>query len=185
MKILKKVIELCSRIEGQGKINYFIQNDEIEHVEFELSALRGFENILVGKKLKDIPRIVSRICGMCHASQTIASCKAIEEIYGIAPSFQSTIIRKVLMTAELIKSHIIHFFFHSLPDLLELFQEEKNYIDIHNLINFDPQLTSIVYDLIKTGTEIDNILGGRVNHLITSIPGGIVYKPSKKKSNHR
>ena len=178
---MQKVIELCSRIEGKSKINYFIQNDEIKHVEFELSALRGFENILVGKKLMDIPRIVSRICGLCHSSQTIASCKAIEEIYGIEPSFQSTVIRKVLMTAELIKSHIVHFFFQSLPDLIELFQKENKSYDINKLISFDPQLTSTVYDLIKTSTEIDNTFAGRENLLITSIPGGVVYKPSKKK----
>ena len=180
MKILQKVIELCRRIEGQGKINYFIQNDKIDHVELEFSPVRGFENILIGKKLVDIPRIVSRICGLCHASHTIASCKAIEEIYGISPSFQSIIIRKLLMTAELIKSHIIHFFFQSLPDLLELLKIKKNPIDTSNLLRFDPQLTSSIYDLIKSATEINNIFGGRIIHLITPIPGGMIYKPSKK-----
>lgn len=178
---MEKVIELCNRIEGNGKINYFLKNDEIVHVEFELPALKGFENILIGKKLMDIPRIVSRICGLCHASQTIASCKAIEEIYGVEPSYQAMIIRKVLMTAELIKSHIIHFFFQSLPDLLELLRNEKKIIDVINLIHFDPQLTSCVYDLIKAGTEICNIFGGRIIHLITATPGGMVYNPSKNK----
>ena len=180
MGILQKVIEICRRIEGQGKVNYFIQNDKIDHVEFEFSALRGFEDILIGKKLLDIPRIVSRICGLCHASQTIASCKAIEEIYGINPSFQSTVIRKILMTAELIKSHIIHFFFQCFPDLLEIFEIRNKGIDTSNLINFDPQLTSSIYDLIKVGTEINNIFGGRIIHLISITPGGISYNPSKK-----
>ncbi len=142
--------------------------------------MRGFENILIGKKLQDIPRIISRICGLCQASQTIASCKAIEEIYGIKPSFQSIIIRRILMTAELIKSHIIHFFFQCLPDLLELFQSEGKNKDIFNLIKLDPQLTSSVYDLIKAATEINNIFGGRTIHLITPTPGGIIYNPSKK-----
>jgi len=180
VKILQKVIEICRRIEGQGQINYFIQNDKIHHVEFEFSAVRGFENILIGKKLVDIPRIVSRICGLCHASQSIASCKAIEDLYGVIPNFQSIIIRKVLMTAELIKSHIIHFFFQSFPDLLELFSITTNPVDTSNLIRFDPQLTSSIYDLIKTGTEISNLFGGRIIHLITPTPGGMLYKPSKK-----
>ena len=178
---MQKVIQVCSRVEGQGKINYFIQNDKIDHVKFELSAIRGFENILIGKKLQDIPRIVSRVCGLCQASQTIASSKAIEEIFGIKPSFQSIIIRRILMTAELIKSHIIHFFFQCLPDLLELFQSEGKNKEVFNFIKLDPQLTSSVYDLIKAATEISNIFGGRIIHLITPTPGGMIYYPSKKK----
>lgn len=177
---MQKVIEVCHRVEGQGKINYFVQNDKIDHVNFVLSAVRGFENILIGKKLQDIPRIVSRICGLCQASQTIASCKAIEEIYGIKPSFQSILIRRLLMSAELIKSHIIHFFFQCLPDLLELFQNEDKNMDVFNLIKLDPQLTSSVYDLIKAATEISHIFGGRIIHLITPTPGGMIYNPSKK-----
>lgn len=180
MGIIQKVINVCSRVEGHGKVNYFIQNEHIDHVEFEISAFRGFENILVGKNLSDIPRIVSRICGLCHASQTIASCKAIERIYDIQPSSQATLLRRLLMTGELIKSHIMHFFFQSLPDLLEIFQIYKGGIDSYNLIKFDSQLSSSVFDLIKTGSELNIIFGGRIIHLITPIPGGIVYFPSKK-----
>ncbi|MFX0031831.1 MAG: nickel-dependent hydrogenase large subunit [Candidatus Hodarchaeota archaeon] len=177
---MQKVINVCSRVEGHGKVNYFIQNEKIDHVEFEISAFRGFENILVGKKLNDIPRIVSRICGLCHASQTFASCKAIEKIYEIQPSFQTTLLRRILMVAELIKSHIMHFFFQSLPDFLEIFQIYKKGIDPYQLIRFDSQLTTSVYDLIKAGSELNNIFGGRMLHLITPIPGGIIYNPSKK-----
>ncbi|MFX1497179.1 MAG: nickel-dependent hydrogenase large subunit [Promethearchaeota archaeon] len=180
MRIIQKVINVCSRVEGHGKVSYFIQNDNIDHVEFEISAFRGFENILVGKNLKDIPRIVSRICGLCHASQTIASCKAIEKIYDIQPSSQAILLRKLLMTGELIKSHIMHFFFQSLPDLLEIFQIYKSGSNSYNLVKFDPQLSSNVFDLIKTGSELNNIFGGRIIHLITPVPGGIIYYPSKK-----
>jgi len=180
VNILQKVINLCTRVEGNGKVKCFLKNDKIEYVEFEISAFRGFENILVGKKLCDIPRIVSRICGLCHISQTLASCKAIEQIFDVKPSFQSVIIRRILMTAELIKSHIMHVFFQSLPDLLEIFKIKNTSPNPYNLIKFDPQLTISVYDLIKIGTEIEKIFGGRIIHLITPIPGGIVYKPSEK-----
>ncbi|MFX1413207.1 MAG: nickel-dependent hydrogenase large subunit [Promethearchaeota archaeon] len=174
-------MNVCSRVEGHGKVNYFIQNEHIDHVEFEISAFRGFENILIGKKLSDIPKIVSRICGLCHASQTIASCKAIEKIYEIQPSSQATLLRRLLMTGELIKSHIMHFFFQTLPDLLEIFQVFKNGIDSYNLIRFDSQLSTCVFDLIKAGTELNNLFGGRIIHLITPVPGGMIYYPSKKK----
>ena len=177
---MQKVVNVCTRVEGHGKVEYFLQNEKIEHVEFDLSVFRGFENLLLGKKLNDIPRIVSRICGLCHASQTFASCKAIENIYEIEPSFQSTLLRRLLMTGELIKSHIMHFFFQCMPDLLEIFQMVKKEINSYQLIKFDPQLTTSVYDLIKLATEINNVFGGRILHLITPTPGGIIYIPSKK-----
>jgi len=177
---MQKVINICTRVEGHGKVKYFLQNERIEHVEFKISAFRGFENILLGKKLNDIPRIVSRICGLCHASQTFASCKAIEKIYEIEPSFQSTLLRKLLMTGELIKSHIMHFFFQCMPDLLEIFQIVKKDINSYQLIKFDPQLTTSIYELVKLSTELNNIFGGRIIHLITPTPGGIIYYPSKK-----
>ena len=71
VKTLLKVVEVCSRIEGHGNVNIYLNNqkDEISHVNFEINFFRGFENILIGKKLIDVPRITSRICGLCHASQ--------------------------------------------------------------------------------------------------------------------
>ena len=42
-----KVVEVCSRVEGHGNINVYLNNqkDEISHVNFEIGFFRGFENI--------------------------------------------------------------------------------------------------------------------------------------------
>jgi len=182
---LLKVVEVCSRVEGHGNMNIYLnnQNDEITHVEFEIRAFRGFENILKGKKLIDVPKIISRICGLCHASQAIVSCKAIESIYELEPSPQSIFLRRLLMTGELIKSHSIHFFFHSFPDLLKIFNIKEKSLSLYELINYDPQLTTNFHELIKIGNEIDKIFGGRSVHLISPYPGGIIYHPSRKSIN--
>ena len=180
---MQKVIDVCTRVEGHGNVKIFIQNDEISNVEFEILAFRGFENILIGKKLSDVPKIVSRICGLCHASQTIVSCKSIEEIYNIKANHQSVLIRRLLMAGELLKSHSMHYFFQSFPDLLNIFNIYTKPIDIYDLIKYNPQLTSHIYDIIKIGNDIDMIFGGRSIHTITPIPGGIIYRPSRKRKN--
>ena len=182
VKTLLKVVEVCSRIEGHGNVNIYLNNqkDEISHVNFEINFFRGFENILIGKKLIDVPRITSRICGLCHASQSIVSCKAIENIYEIEPTDQSILLRKLLMTGELIKSHSMHFFFQSFPDLLKIFNKRQKSLSLYELLKYDPQLTTDFYELIKIGNDIDKIFGGRSIHLISPIPGGIVYNPSRK-----
>ena len=179
--MMQKVIDVCTRVEGHGNVKIFIQNDEISNVEFEILAFRGFENILIGKKLSDVPKIVSRICGLCHASQTIVSCKSIEEIYNIKANQQSVLVRRLLMAGELLKSHSMHYFFQSFPDLLNIFNIYTKPIDIYELIKYNPQLTSHIYDIIKIGDYIDKIFGGRSIHAITPIPGGVIYRPSQKR----
>ncbi|MFX1379950.1 MAG: nickel-dependent hydrogenase large subunit [Promethearchaeota archaeon] len=175
-----KVIDVCKRVEGHGEIKILMQNDEISLINFEFNIYRGFENFLIRKKLLDLPKIVSRICGLCYASQAIASCKAIEDIYNIKVSEQAKSLRSILMTAELIKSHSMNFFFQTLPDLLNIFNFSQKTITANDLINYNPQLTTNIYELIKIGNEINNLFGGRSVHLISPIPGGIIYSPSKK-----
>lgn len=180
MIFIFKVVDVCTRVEGHGNVNILIQKDEIKRVEFEIGAFRGFENFLLNKKLLDMPRIVSRICGLCHASQTIASCKAIESMYGVEIPEQSVLLRRLLMTGELIKSNSMHFFFQSFPDLSLIFNIHQKPLDPYELIKFDPQLTTNLYELIKIGNDIDRIFGGKSIHLISPIPGGIIYAPSRK-----
>jgi len=177
---MDKVVEACTRVEGRGNLNIYLKNDEIYQTELNFSVFRGIENILVGKKLLDIPKIVSRICGLCSASQTIASCKAIENIYGIEPSNQSILLRRVLLSGELIQSHIMHYFFQSLPDLLKIFKINTIINEPYNLINYNPHLTTNVFNLIKIGSEINKLIGGRVLHPITPIPGGLIFNPTRK-----
>jgi coenzyme F420-reducing hydrogenase alpha subunit len=178
--MMLKIVDVCTRIEGHGNVKIILQDDNISTVDFEINTLRGFEQILIGKRLIELPRIVSRICGLCHASQSIVSCKAIEHIFNVEPDEQMILLRKLLLTGELIKSHSMHYFFQALPDLLHIFGHFKNVPNPYELTHFDPQLTSYMYELVKFGNEIDKIFGGRSVHLINTIPGGVIYTPIKK-----
>lgn len=177
---MQKVISVCRRVEGHGDVQIIMKEDEISSVEFDLGLYRGFENILVGKKLEDIPKIASKICGLCHASQSIVSCKAIENIFNIKANQQSMLVRRLMMSGELIKSHLMHFFFNSLPDLLDVFNLTEKTPDPYELINYNPSLTSKIYELMKIGNQIDKMFGGRSFNAITTIPGGVIYNPNRK-----
>ncbi|MFW9828694.1 MAG: nickel-dependent hydrogenase large subunit [Candidatus Thorarchaeota archaeon] len=175
-----KVVDVCKRVEGHGDVKILLKNDEISLVNFEFDIYRGFENFLIGKKLLDIPKIVSRICGLCYSSQAIVSCKAIEDIYDVNVPEQHVLLRRLLMTGELIKSHSMNFFFQCLPDLLKIFNFSQKVLTPYELIKFNPQLTSNLYELIRSGNEINELFGGRSVHLISPFPGGIIYSPSRK-----
>lgn len=177
---MKTTVAMCTRVEGHGDIKIFFQKNDISNINFEIPTVRGFENILLNKKLIDVPRIVSRVCGLCYASQTIASCKAIENIFEIEPSYQSIQLRRLLMIGELINSHSFHFFFQAFPDLFVLLKGYEKPLSLEELIRYDPQMTGYMFDLIKTGKELVNIFGGRYTHPITPIVGGMANAPPKK-----
>ena len=93
---MKKTINLCTRVEGHGELRYITKKKLLHGVNFEVQGIRGFENILKNKKLQDVPKLTGRICGLCHVSQTLASCKAIEDLYEITPSDQVKQVRNLM-----------------------------------------------------------------------------------------
>ncbi len=177
---MKRTIEMCTRIEGHGQVSYHILNDQIMSVRFELNAFRGFENFLINKKIEDVPKIVSRICGMCHVAQTFASYKAIEDMFNIEPSKNIVYLRQLLMIGDHIKSHIVHIFFQAFPDLLYILLNKKNYSTPNEILKFDPEISSNAFELINNSTKIVSILGGRTVHPITPAIGGFHYFPTNK-----
>ncbi len=58
-------IEPITRLEGEGKIDIFL-NDEgnVDNAYFQTVELRGFERFCQGRPVEEMPRIVTRICGV-------------------------------------------------------------------------------------------------------------------------
>lgn len=72
---MKKVtIEPITRLEGEAKIDIFL-NDEgnVDNAYFQVVELRGFERFCQGRPVEEMPRITSRICGVCPAAHHMAS----------------------------------------------------------------------------------------------------------------
>ncbi|SFR13615.1 F420-non-reducing hydrogenase large subunit [Desulfoscipio geothermicus DSM 3669] len=58
-------IDPVTRLEGHGKIEIFLdENGAVANVYFQIPELRGFEKFCEGRPVEELPRIVSRICGV-------------------------------------------------------------------------------------------------------------------------
>lgn len=58
-------IDPITRLEGHGKIEIFLDEaGGVENVYFQIPELRGFEKFCEGRPVEEMPRIVSRICGV-------------------------------------------------------------------------------------------------------------------------
>nr|MDO8111686.1 nickel-dependent hydrogenase large subunit [Candidatus Sigynarchaeota archaeon] len=174
-------VDICTRIEGHATIEYVVAKNEITAVNFKTDAFRGFEDILRGKLATDVPRIASRICGLCHASQAIASVRAVEDILGVTPPAAARAMRAVLMCGELVKSNAMHFFFQGYPDISSVFHGKT--LGLEELIRKDPAFTASMFELVKLGRDIAEVFGGREVHAISQVPGGKAFTPQPKDIN--
>ena len=74
------------------------------------TQFRGFEKILNGRDTKDAPYITQRICGVCPVSHATAASLALEHAAGITVPDNARILRNLVLGANFIQSHILHFY---------------------------------------------------------------------------
>ncbi len=159
------IVDICTRIEGHAQIEYIVTKDEIDAVNFKMELGRGFEQILEGKYLWDVPRIVSRVCGLCHGSQGIASTLAVENMKGITPTSLATAIREITLCVELVKSHGLHLFFQGYPDVSAYLLGK--HIGLEELVKKESTLAARMFETFKLAKDAIEIFAGREVHGIT------------------
>ena len=112
-------VHQVTRVEGHGNIVLNARDGKIEELRWEVTeSPRFFEAMLRGRYYEDVPHIASRICGICSIAHTTASIQATEAAFGIQPSEQTLLLRKLLYDAELLESHVLHVLFLAAPDFL-------------------------------------------------------------------
>ena len=74
-------IDPITRLEGHGKIEIFLDDEgAVEDCFFQIPELRGFERFVVGRPIEELPRLVTRICGVCPAAHHMASASTIPRL---------------------------------------------------------------------------------------------------------
>ncbi|EKD22961.1 MAG: coenzyme F420-reducing hydrogenase, alpha subunit [uncultured bacterium] len=161
------VSTIC-RIEGHGAININAESNRVK-----LSVLEGerlFEGILLGRSASDAHWITPRICGVCPIVHNLTTIIAAENAFGIKPSQQAQYLRRVMMAAQIIESHILHLFFLAMPDYLGLNRGT-------DLAHKEPKLFAAVLELKQVSDQIAETIGGRPIHPVTTKIGGFHKYP--------
>ena len=72
------VIDPVTRIEGHAKITIQLDDTgEVADAHFHVTQFRGFERIVQGRPVHEMPSIMARICGICPVSHLIASVQGV------------------------------------------------------------------------------------------------------------
>ena len=146
------------KIEGHASLTLKIEKNKVVKCELKASeGARFFEALVLGRNIEDVQEIVSRICGICSCSHSIASVQGLEEALKIKPTQQQKFIRETLLLAERIRSHATHLYFMSLPD----------YLGASSALTLKKEHKQKVLDALKIitlGNKLVEEFGGREMH---------------------
>jgi Ni,Fe-hydrogenase I large subunit len=117
---MKIQIDPVSRIEGHLSVSLEVSNGEVSAAHCAGTMFRGFEILLKGRDPLDAVQITQRICGVCPVSHGVASSMALEGALGIQAPDNGRLLRNLILGANYIQSHIIHFYQLSALDFVDI-----------------------------------------------------------------
>lgn len=161
-----------TRVEGHGNIKVNYRDGTVEEVKLEIvESPRFFEVMLRGRHYTEAPAITSRICGICAVGHTTASLRAVEAALGLAPSEQTVLLRRLILHAELIQSHVLHYYLLVAPDFFGVGS-------VIPLAKTHPDVVKRALRLKKLGNDICERLVGRHVHPISMCVDGFTRTPT-------
>jgi len=165
---------LLTRVEGEGEIHVYIKEGKLQDVEVRITeAPRFFEHIVIGRRAKDVPDMVSRICGICGSSYVLTAVRAFERGLGVKVPEYVELYRKAIHGAERIKSHILHAYFLHLPDI-------AGAGDFKELYRRNPAMFEDVVAVFEWSRKAMHTLGGRFHNVVNMRIGGVYGFPDKE-----
>jgi F420-non-reducing hydrogenase large subunit len=143
-------------------------------VYFQIPELRGFEKFLEGRPVEEAPRIVPRICGVCPACHHMASGKAVDAVYHVDPPPVARRLRELFFMGEYIHSHVAHFYALAAPDFVLGPGSEKAKRHVLGIVEkVGLEIGAKVLTFRKYGHEIMKLVGGKCQHPVYNVPGGV------------
>jgi F420-non-reducing hydrogenase large subunit len=168
-------IDPITRLEGHGKIDIFLTDEgDVAETYLQIPELRGFEKFCEGRPVEELPRIMTRICGVCPEAHHLASAKACDAVYHVDPPPAAKKLRELLYSAFYAGDHTTHFYALGGPDFVvgpTAPAAERNILGVIAKVGLEAGKRVIRQ---RAGAqEVVKILGGKAIHPVTSVPGGV------------
>ncbi|GAB6077074.1 Ni/Fe hydrogenase subunit alpha [Desulfurobacterium crinifex] len=173
---MKKELNInhLTRVEGHGAVNIVFENERLKEIKLRFTeGPRFFEYITRERLYTEIPKIVSRICGICYVSHRLASISAIEDAFGVEVTPEIELLRRLLVVGEYLESHALHLYFLALPDYM-------GYPSTLAMAKDYPNVVKRGFFLKDVGNKIMKLIGGKTIHGENILPGGFKSVPSKE-----
>ena len=173
--MVKISIDPITRLEGHGKIEIFLDDDgNVQNTYLQIPELRGFEKFCEGRPVEELPRIVTRLCGVCPEAHHIASVKTTDAVYKVDPPPAAKKLRELFYCAHFVHSHIAHFYALAAPDFVLGPTSDPAQRNILGLVaKVGLQIGGDVIKHRAYAQGIQAAIGGKATHPVCGIPGGM------------
>ncbi len=162
-----------TRVEGHGNIVVRASDGKVQKCVLEIvETPRVFESMIEGLPWRDTALLTCRICGICSVGHTTASIRATDDAFGLKLTPEVLALRKLMLMAEEIQSHVLHVYFLAAPDAFAA-------PSVIPLAASHPDVVKRALRLKKLGNVISDNICGRHVHPISMIPGGFTYVPPR------
>jgi len=203
------VIDPVTRIEGHLKVEIALDNGIVVDAKSSGTLFRGIELILRGRDPRDAQRITQRICGVCPSSHATAAALALDNAFGISDMIpeNAKTIRNLILGADYISDHILHFYHLSALDYVDflsvakyngknvVLRSLKRFAQRGELAPFKPRYEGdyrlpekenlkLVEHYVKAlemrrkAHQLFAIFGGKAPHNVGIVPGGVTQTPT-------
>jgi sulfhydrogenase subunit alpha len=167
-------VHYITRVEGHGNIVVNTADGKIEKLEWQVpEAPRFFEAMVRGRHFDDIQIIVSRICGICSITHSLAATKAVEKALGIEVTEQADLLRQLMHYSEQLQSHVLHIGYLAAPDFFGV-------PSVVPLVAAAPDVVKTIIRAHRTANSWSELTAGRPTHPNTIRPGGWTKIPTEK-----
>ena len=173
--VQKISIDPITRLEGHGKIDIFLDEEgNVANAYLLIPELRGFEKFAEGRPVEEMPRITSRICGVCPEAHHMASAKAADAVYHVQVPPAGKKLRELLYSAFFVADHTVHFYILAAPDFVlgpDAPPAERNILGLIHRVGLDVG-NNVIANRGKA-MDIIGLLGGKTIHPVGALPGGV------------
>ena len=169
----KLVIDPVTRVEGHARVTILLEDSgKVRDARVQVIELRGFEKFCIGRPVEEMPRIVTRICGICPWAHHMASAKAADALFDVQIPETARKIRQAAYAAHLVHSHLLQFFFLAAPDLFS--DPGAGYKD-RNIVGLAAGNPDLIRRAVRTrhlAQTMTGIIAANAIHPDAVVPGG-------------
>lgn len=169
-------IDPVTRIEGHARV--FIDLDDtggLTAAGLVVNELRGFEKILTGMDADRMPLVTARICGVCPTAHHLAATNALDNAAGVEPPPAAKLLRELMYMGHVIHSHCLSLFVLQGPDLVLGLDADPAVRNVVGVVQAAPDIAKKALQCRSIGQKINELVGGRGTHPVTSVAGGIAF----------
>jgi len=182
-------IDPVTRLEGHLRVDVTVDGvdgkQQVTEARLSGTSFRGFETMLAGRDPSEAPHLTQRICGVCSVPHGVGAAMALEKAAQSTIPENARLLRNLVMAANFIQSHILHFYQLSLLD----------YVGGPGMPPWEPQWNvdrrlgaedsarlvdhyKLALQAVRQTNEMAAVFAGRQPHSPALVPGGFTNVPT-------